>query len=588
MIVSRRSRAPSGRWPRVRPGRSSQRSRSLDRRRAPGSISNTARVTTATTDNVPAQQHRHSRDPDQPAPCGLRRDGDGLDEIVTGAGPGGGPHVNVLTLATGAVTNSPSFFAYDPDFGGGVRGRGDVDGDGLADIVTGAGAGGGPHVEVFDGLPATAAASTASSPTTRRSPAASASRPATSTATASPTSSPAPGPAAARTSRCSTAPTARCVGSFFAYDAAVHRRRARGGGRRERRRPRRHHHRGVSTGGPVRVFTFGPGGGVRASASSPTTSGFRGAVRVAAGDVNGDGLADIITGAGPGGGPHVQAFGVAGAGLTNSPASTPTTRPSAISALSTPIRRATAGRGGGDVDGDGVAEIITGTNRQGGPLRIFRIGAAVTELTSFYPYFEAFVGPVYVAAVALAALPRPRSFSPRASRGGSIRRPLSFRGGCWLLQPRVFIGSSTALSIRARNCAIPRAKRSLASFVMLSSNTAGSLHIRMFDFRQFPNRSTPNTDFSQDRIDGRGGCGLTSIARTKTCVTICPHSACRIRARLESSGQEIWKCGTARDTDVLVAGDMAACCMGDECVVFEARGGLRLSMSPFSAPALHA
>jgi hypothetical protein len=78
--------------------------------------------------------------------------GDGAAEIVTGAGAGGGPHVRVVDLA-GGLAEVASFYAYDPTFTGGVFvAVGDVTGDGVADLITGAGAGGGPHVRVFDGV----------------------------------------------------------------------------------------------------------------------------------------------------------------------------------------------------------------------------------------------------------------------------------------------------------------------------------------------------------------------------------------------------------------------------------------------------
>ncbi len=75
--------------------------------------------------------------------------GDGVADVVTGAGPGGSPYVRVFN-AKGK--SQRTFFAYDPSFRGGVSvAVGDVNGDGVADIVTGAGAGGAPHVRVFDG-----------------------------------------------------------------------------------------------------------------------------------------------------------------------------------------------------------------------------------------------------------------------------------------------------------------------------------------------------------------------------------------------------------------------------------------------------
>jgi serralysin len=76
-------------------------------------------------------------------------DADGLADIVTGAGEGGGPQVTVVSGRTGRALES--FMAYDAGFRGGVWvAAGDVDGNGMAEVVTGAGRGGSAHVEVFN------------------------------------------------------------------------------------------------------------------------------------------------------------------------------------------------------------------------------------------------------------------------------------------------------------------------------------------------------------------------------------------------------------------------------------------------------
>jgi hypothetical protein len=69
--------------------------------------------------------------------------------IVTGAGPGGGPHVRIFNGGGGSL--GPGFMAYDPAFTGGVYvAGGDVTGDGTAEVVTGAGETGGAHVRILN------------------------------------------------------------------------------------------------------------------------------------------------------------------------------------------------------------------------------------------------------------------------------------------------------------------------------------------------------------------------------------------------------------------------------------------------------
>ena len=74
---------------------------------------------------------------------------DGSIEIVTGTENGGGAQVRIFN-ADGVLIN-PGFFGYDPAFRGGVNVTiGDLNGDGTNEIICGAGVGGGPHVRVFN------------------------------------------------------------------------------------------------------------------------------------------------------------------------------------------------------------------------------------------------------------------------------------------------------------------------------------------------------------------------------------------------------------------------------------------------------
>ncbi|RLS27641.1 MAG: hypothetical protein DWH70_00140, partial [Planctomycetota bacterium] len=178
--------------------------------------------------------------------------GDGILDIIASAGPGGGPEVRIFNGAN--LNLLRSFYAYDQSFTGGVSvATIDFNNDGILDIVTGAGPGGAPHVKVYDGA------------------------------------------TNAILSQWYAYPASFTGGIFVAvgdigndgtFEVVT------GAG---------------PTGSPV-VAVWDPFTGALLAQFMAYAESFTGGVRVAVNDGNGDGFADIVTGAGPGGGPQVNVF----------------------------------------------------------------------------------------------------------------------------------------------------------------------------------------------------------------------------------------------------------------------------------------
>jgi hypothetical protein len=70
------------------------------------------------------------------------------EEIIIGAGPGGGPQVRAVNSNGDSVT--PNFWMYRSDFRGGVNvGAADVDNDGVAEILGAPAGSGGPNYRII-------------------------------------------------------------------------------------------------------------------------------------------------------------------------------------------------------------------------------------------------------------------------------------------------------------------------------------------------------------------------------------------------------------------------------------------------------
>ena len=118
--------------------------------------------------------------------------------------------------------------------------------------------------------------------------------------------------------------------------------------------------------------------------------GYQGAVNISAGDIQGDGKADVVVGVAGYGASHVKAFG------------TDVVNP-IVSFIAYPGYYGGVTVGSGDVTGDGKAEIITGTMGGTTPhVVVFAVNSGIaSSLYSFYAFDQTYAGSVNVAAADL-------------------------------------------------------------------------------------------------------------------------------------------------------------------------------------------
>ncbi len=264
---------------------------------------------------------------------------DGVPDIVAGAATGGGPRVTAFDGATGNVIYN--FFAYESTYGGGINvAVGDVNGDGYGDIVVGSDQGGGPRVRAFSGFNGTTV-----------------------------------------------------LADFFAYEQA-----------------------------------------------------FAGGVRVSTADFDNNGTAEIVTSPGAGGGPRVRVFNGVGAGTLFTAASLPGFRADFFAYE--PTYGGGINTASGDVTGDGIADIVVSADGGGGPrVRVFN-GVNGAVQADFFAYSSTGPGGANGTRVALADFNADGRYEIRATLKTANATIRSFDGLTGtLLDEQAVLGGNTGIYI---------------------------------------------------------------------------------------------------------------------------------------------
>lgn len=262
--------------------------------------------------------------------------GDGIPDIVVGAGPGGTPRVIGYDGNSGRVLFD--FLAFEASFSGGVYlAAGDLNRDGRADLVVTADVGGGPRVRVLDGGDTGRVLADfwgIADPAYRG----------------------------------GTRPAVADLNADGALDLIV----------------------GAGTGGGPRIAVFD---GLSIGAGQMPTrlfsdffaldKGLRYGVYLTVGDVDGDGITNLIVGAGPGGGPRIVGFDAQALQSGTPAASFSFFVGDASDRGGVPVRAI-------DVDGDGRTEVMAGAGLGHLPrVRFFdpRTAVILDEFSAQYPEF---------------------------------------------------------------------------------------------------------------------------------------------------------------------------------------------------------